>query len=110
MNKMGEQMLQARKANNLKQENMADIMGVTPSQICKWEKGKIEMSQGYIYKFQQFMDGTHYDIEMQRKEMASLEDKLSVAKCKIKSLEEICDQQFRLIEIHIKEKNGQNES
>ena len=80
MNKMGEQMLQARKANNLKQENMADIMGVTPSQICKWEKGKVEMSQGYKYKFQQFMDGTHYDIEMQRREMASLEDKLSVAK------------------------------
>ena len=47
---LGDNIKNIRKRNNLSQENIAEILGVTQSCIVKYEKGKIFISTENIYK------------------------------------------------------------
>ena len=52
-----EELRRYRKKKRLRQEDVAEGVGVTASQICKWELGKIRISNGYQIMLHYFFHG-----------------------------------------------------
>jgi transcriptional regulator with XRE-family HTH domain len=61
----GEELREYRNRKGMKQAVIAKAIGVTASQISKWEKGKMMISQGYQLALQHYFNG---ELELQKTE------------------------------------------
>ena len=52
----GEELLKARKRLHFDQKQMADAIGVSPSQISKWEKDRVKISKGYQFRIREVIE------------------------------------------------------